>query len=343
MTSSKLSKGASDRLLSLLYSATSVEVANKTPLVTKFIHDHQPQDRPPSSPRKITPTHRSILDDLMENDWNQKPLSQAEVDLPKLASTQIKSNILKFKCKNNYISGDTFLNLYPIKRERKYQLPPDIVNRGPALAAIKGRDPQDLHPLGLYYLIFKDFTQAAAYWLETLGKVTNGFDLHLEFTKLTSEDVSQISSPHLDMLAGIGVQQNNGLGSRVEWARERVSDIKTSDPSSPLVYELEDILALSQYLIRKSTVLVKNLPFGLSKHALPKVLWDYQLRHLDYSHSIRTVVNDPINQLHLKMISFADEQNARRFVRNFHGRKWDSVQTAKEKMLYEPILCEVVE
>lgn len=279
----------------------------------------------------------------MENDWNQKPLSQAETDLPKLASTQIKSNVLKFNCKNNYISGDTFRNLYPIKRERKYQLPPDIVQRGPALAAIKGRDPHDLRPLGLYYLIFEDFTQAAAYWLETLGKVTNGFDLNLEFTELSSKELSHISSPHLDKQAGIEVQQNDGPDSMMALARERVTDIQPSDPSSPLVYELEDVLTLSQYLIRKSTVLVKNLPFGLSKHALPKILWDYQLRHLDYSHSIHTVVNDPINQLHLKMISFADEQNARRFVRNYHGRKWDSVQTVKEKKLYEPILCEVVE
>lgn len=180
MTGPKLSKGASDRLLNLLYSTTLVEIANKTPLVTKFIHDHQP-----SSLNATQPPHKSILDDLMTYDWNQKPFVQAEVDLPKVPSTAIHSNILKFRCKNNFISGETFQNLYPIKRERKYQLSSQAEEKnGVKVDVVKARNPLDLQPTGVYYLLFKSFTHAAAYWLETLGKVTNGFDLRLEFTKL---------------------------------------------------------------------------------------------------------------------------------------------------------------
>lgn len=335
MTASKLSKGASDRLLNLLYATSLVEIANKTPLVAKFIHDLPL----PSSVDQPQPP-RSILEDLTSNNWNRKPWSLVALDLPETPATQIRSNILKFKCKNNFISNDTFHNLYPIERERKYQLPTSLVKNGPPFFAIKGRNPLDLQPVGVYYLVFQSFSLAAAYWLETAGKVVNGFDFKLEFMELTSKDLNQMSSPHISALYGEQVQTPLLEHPQQPKLQLLVKNVEVSYPYSLL-------LDYSMFDARQSMVLVKNLPFGLSKHALPKILWDYNLAtsHGTGIHPdcITSVISDPVNQVSLTLIRFADRTNAIRFIRNFHGRKWESIQTKKEKKLYEPILCEILD
>ena len=48
--------------------------------------------------------------------------------------------------------------------------------------------------------------------------------------------------------------------------------------------------------------------------------------------------------MNLTLIRFRDHDNATRFVRSFHGKKWQGSKSGlKEfKRLYEPILCEIV-
>ncbi|CAH2353303.1 hypothetical protein CLIB1423_10S01948 [[Candida] railenensis] len=338
MTASKLSKGASDRLLNLLYASSSVEIANKTPLVAKFIHD-----LPSASAVDQPQPPRSILEDLTSNNWNRKPWSSVASDLPETSATQIRSNILKFKCKNNFISNDTFHNLYPIERERKYQLPTSLVKNGPPFFAIKGRNSLDLQPVGVYYLVFQSFSSAAAYWLETAGKVINGFDFKLEFMELTSKDLNQMSSPHIS--SSYGEQVRAPLIDHPHSVKSPKS--QSLAKKEDLTYPYSLMLDYSMFEARQSMVLVKNLPFGLSKHALPKILWDYDLAtsHDTGTHEdcITSVISDPVNQVSLTLIRFADRTNAVRFIRNFHGRKWESIQTKKEKKLYEPILCEILD
>ena len=68
--SSKLSKGASNRLLNLLYTTTSTEIATKVPIVSKYLYQ---QDETLTNEKPNEKAKGSILDGLMENEWKQKP------------------------------------------------------------------------------------------------------------------------------------------------------------------------------------------------------------------------------------------------------------------------------
>lgn len=352
----KLSKGASDRLLNLLYTTTSTEIATKVPIVSKFLYQ---QDQTDPSSR----VGGSILDGLMENEWKQKPIESAVGDLPSVSAVRKKSNILKFNCQNSFISYDDFYNIYPINRERRYYLS-DELRKGLKFKAVKARDPTNLLHTGYYYLVFPNYKHACVYWLETMGKQINGVDLNFEFVSATANELKYMSSPLLDSSINdvlnnqkIRIEKTVGntpiqnifkysqnktalINQIIALSNEKRDNYETLD-LDPLYGPISDLVDTSN---RVALVLVRNLPFGLSKHALPKLLWDYDLAPIPkISNCFTTIVSDPINQVHLNLIRFANRENAQRFVRNFHGRKWESVQSEKEKKLYEPILCEIVD
>lgn len=353
---SKLSKKVSDRLLNLLYTTTSTEVATKVPIVTKFLYEQSDDSI----------KHRSVLDGLMENEWKQRPITESVDDLPKLELTRNKSNILKFRCQNSYISATDFYNIYPINRERKYLLSNEL-RKGIRFEVVKARNPLTLLLTGSYYLIFPNYTHACVYWLETLGKNLNGFKLNLEFVNCNSNELKYMSSPYLgDSGDEIPHHKNNkhNIGSDIgkqpvqEIFKHNLSKVSIIDQLAQLennksTTSLRNLDHDPNYSLlakfaslkeRHNCVLIRNLPFGLSKHALPKLLWDYDLAFSgDFSKCIKTIINDPIKQSHICLIQFANNTNAKRFVRNFHGKKWESVQSEKEKLVYEPLLCETID
>lgn len=353
---SKLSKGASNRLLNLLYTTTSTEVATKVPIVSKYLYQ---QDEVSGNEK----AKRSILDGLMENEWRQKPLETAIEDLPKTSALRKKSNILKFKCQNSFISYNDFYNIYPINRERKYYLS-DELRKGIRFKVVKARNPVNLLPTGAYYLIFPNYKHACVYWMETVGKQINGFDLNLEFVGATASELKYMSSPFLDSsindllknhklriektVGNTPIQNIFQLSSNKSYIIKQIMDLGKQKIENYQNIDVDPLYAPIVALIdtnsRIALVLVRNLPFGLSKHALPKLLWDYELAPLaKFSNCFTTIINDPLNQVHLNLIRFANKENAQRFVRNFHGKKWESVQSEKEKKFYEPILCEIVD
>lgn len=347
----KLSKGASDRLLNLLYTTTSTEVATKVPIVTRYLYGQADTDEN----RGI---EKSILDGLMENEWKQKPLETAVEDISSLGQKN-KSSLLKFRCPSQYISRDDFYNIYPINRERKYYLSDDL-RKGVKFKVIKGRDPCTLLHNGLYYLIFPNYKHACVYILETFNKQLNGFGLHLEFASIIDE-LKYMSSPWFDADA---VKQISDDFYKTHGSKSAQIIFEASSRKSRIIKKMEELNKVNienyEYLEsdpaydplveyvdiknRTSLVLVRNLPFGLSKFALPKLLWDYDLAPAnDITTCFTNLINDPLTQTHIMLIRFADRVNANRFARTFHGRKWESVQTEKEKKLYEPILCEVLD
>ena len=358
--SSKLSKGASNRLLNLLYTTTSTEIATKVPIVSKYLYQ---QDETLTNEKPNEKAKGSILDGLMENEWKQKPLETAVEDLPKTNAARRKSNILKFNCQNSFISYNDFYNIYPINRERKYYLS-DELRKGIQFKVVKARNPINLLPTGAYYLIFPNYKHACVYWLETIDKQINGFDLNFEFVGATANELKYMSSPLLDSSINellhnhkiriektIGNTPIQNIFQHSPYKSSIITQIMNLEKKKIENYEYLDldpvygpIIDLIDTNSRVALVLVRNLPFGLSKHALPKLLWDYELAPLaKFSNCFTTIVNDPINQVHLNLIRFANKDNAQRFVRNFHGRKWESVQSEKEKKFYEPILCEIVD
>lgn len=349
----KIDKKASDRLLNLLYTTTLKEVATKVPIVTKVLYQ---QDDVPQ---------KSVLDSLAENEWKQKPIEQAVADLPQGTLTKNRSNILKFTCPNSLLSQYDFYNLFPINRERRYNLVGDLRRNGLPFSAIKGRNPLSLLHSGSYYLLFESHKHACVYWMETRDKVVNGFDMKLEFVLPKESELKYMLSPFLDsninnvlknkpiMYELVPKTPVNMIFLSSKEKQKLLAEIK--ETSSTIVrdsesYKLLDLDPTHKPLFkfldpktRHSSVLVRNLPMDLSPHALPKLLWDYDLaKPSSINDCFTTIRLDPVNQIHLTLIRFADHQNARRFVRNYHGKRWRLVLASHHKLFHSPILCEVI-
>lgn len=329
-----LSKGASDRLLNLLYKKTIPEIATKVPKVSKVLYELGEE------------VHKSVLDDLLERQWEQKPMESAVEDVKAQYPSDSYSNILRFSCKNAYVGRKDLHNIFPINRERNYSLH-DGLRKGLQFEVVKSRNPANLLFTGSYNLVFPNFNQACIYLLETKGKVINGFDLNLEFISPTESQLKRMTSPHLERGDSINVPDNEKLEGSTnkstilhrldELAKDRTRYIGTTeDPIYPL------LLSLMNTSSRYCLVLVKNLPFGLSRHTLPNLLWDYEFENQNNPQlSVTEIVADAASQVNLTLVKFANEASANRFVRNYHGRKWEPVR--KEKALYAPILCEIVD
>ncbi|KAF6071533.1 hypothetical protein FOB64_001263 [Candida albicans] len=92
---------------------------------------------------------------------------------------------------------------------------------------------------------------------------------------------------------------------------------------------------------RNNYVLVQNWPFGLSQKYISKLLWNYKL--LD----IITIKSDIKQQLNIILLKFDNYKDCLRFIRNYHGKKWDHLQLKsnnlnKEIIFYQPLLCETL-
>ncbi|KAK6465405.1 hypothetical protein DFJ63DRAFT_316613 [Scheffersomyces coipomensis] len=362
--SSKLSNKASEKLMSLLYNATSQKVAPTLPRITKHLYDNNNQtDQNQSS--------SSYLDTLVKNDWNLKPMIEAVKDLPLRSNTHLHSNILKFNCVNSFITANDFKSIYPNYPERTYSIIPkqdeSIVpttnHSDLQFNVIKSRQALNLQFQHSYYLIFPNYIQACVYYNEVLHKTINGFELtDFQFVDPTEQELKNMISPHYQTYSlspglfpsktNISTIKFNHLFPSNQQS-QLVKDITAltsikSEPSS--TYTLEQahtphpnynlLIDLINPNIRGNMVLVKNLPFGLSKHTLPRLLWNYDLNDRN---PIISIIKDPKHQINTSLIKFKNPTNAQRFFRNFHGKKWDKFQHhQKEKILYDPILCEII-
>lgn len=349
----KLPPGAYNRLLNLLYKKTVPEINPKVPIVKRVLYDQDPLEASLKSP----------LDELMERLWRQKPIETAIEDVKrKLPNTTI-SNILQFSCRNALAGRQDFHDIFPINRERQYFLDHEL-RKGLQFHVVKARNPVSLIFSGLYYLVFPNVNQACVYYAETKGKLINGFAMNFEFVLPTEKHLKRISSPLIQTPNNILVENAVKGISPSSVGLVPISDIFRHSPSKSRIIEelnkldsdrscyvntakdpLFDLLEIYMDVPgRYKQVLVKNYPFGLSKPALLNLLWDYQLSSPENPlSSISHIHSDPVTQTTSTLLNFRDEANARRFVRNYHGRRWEKILTRDDKALYEPILCEILD
>lgn len=203
--------------------------------------------------------------------------------------------------------------------------------------------------------------------MEMRDKMVNGFDIKLEFVIPKESELKYMLSPFFDTdingslknkpLPILDLVPKTPLSTIFHSSKRKLQQTKQLKKASASIdrtsdsYTLLDtdpthdiLLSFLDVDVRNRYVLVRNLPIDLSPHALPKLLWDYDLADLpDLSDCFTTVRLDPVNQVHLKVIRFADHTNAQRFVRNYHGKKWHLVQAGDDKPLPKPILCEVLQ
>lgn len=342
---SKLSTQASNRVLGLLHEGASKAVAPKLPVVSKVLYESSSEGT------------QSALDGLLDNQWRFKDIHSAIEDIP--ANLPI-TNVLRWSTPTTLVSAQDLHNCYPILRERKYWLPHKGAY-GVKFHVVRARNPLTLLPTGAYYLVFPNYNLACVYWLETRGKSLNGLDLDLEFTEMRPHNLKFMLSPWLDPRASpvtgaMASVNKTPLHSLFETSKKKSQLLKRiaenvnkpsykpadykGDVEDPLYRPLLDLIDVHS---RNSTVLLRNLPFNLRSSALPQLLWDYDFpADVARSSCFKSVVCDPYKQANLMLIRFADADNARRFVRNFHGRRWENLRQS-DKAFYEPMLCEVVD
>lgn len=336
-------KGSSQRLASLVKQAEG-DVSRKIPVVLRRLYELDPEE--PTS---------SILEEVWDNGPKQKNPLQAREDVSKVVPDAPKSNILRFECRNAYIGRRDFYNIQAIPRERLYSYPAALT-KGLRFNVVKARNPANLLFNGAYYLMFQNHLQACLYYMETRDRVVNGFDLELEFVTPLEKHLSRIGSPILEELILREYLKTLSL-------RASFKDIfSKSEQKSRIIKELQQVEGFTDELVaephpnysllesfagipsRYQLVLVRNLPFGFSTLTLSTLLWDYAFfDKVNLQNSWKDIICDPLTQTHLSLIHFGDEQSAMRFVRNYHGRRWDPISKNREKQLYQPVLCEIVE
>lgn len=284
-----------------------------------------------------TTVKRSVLDELMTNVWNQKPVADAvnDIQVGSKNAKLVHSNLLSFPCRNSFITNTDFYNVYPIVRERIYNLD---TNDGIKFIAIKKRHPKTLEFMDHYYLLFASYVDACVYYLETANKVINGIPMTLQFAPITA-NLPYMASPiyHRDYQGG-DVDTNNPFTSIPS-----KHDLFTQIPNQSINDNYESIASLIDYKSRQCSVWVKNLPFGIDNRNLLRLLWDYTFPpDIPLSNCIKTVHADALRQVNINLITFGTPQDAKRFVQTFHGQKWYQHQTSSITKLYEPVKCQVL-
>lgn len=348
------------RLLELLYNSTSKAVGANVAKITQHLYGGGGAGM------------KSTLDELMENDWKQKPKVEAMKDISRIAGAAgVKSTVLKVTSADSFLTKSDFNFLYPVKRDRQYKVDGNL-----QFTVVKKRHSSNLVFGGGYYLVFRNYNEACLYMLETIGKRLNGGRIDLGFAGV-GEVVDGVSTKWLQP-ANSSEQSESGQTRQSESLTSQTttstnssltaSSLTASSPAATLInnilnyktqnpnYDPEKYTTtdphynlLNQLIntkLRRRSVLVRNLPINLSHFSLMKLLWNYDFPPLrDLRLCFTTVVQDARRQTTLTLIEFADSKNALRFVRNFHGKPWDSMHnsTKKEIKLYGPVLCEVIE
>lgn len=359
-----------NRLLNLLFKETVPVTKFRLPLVKRVLYENDT-----SKPGQSSKRSSSVLDDLLQYEWQQKPLEKAAKDLRQLLPHLPRSNVLRLNCPHTLINADDLHNILPRPKERHYVMNGPL-KKGLKFHVVKGRNPLTLMFLGFYYLVFPNYIQACAYYLETKHKILNGLPIDLSFVALDSLQLKHMSSPHFrpgqvlnqssqtQSSSDLPTSQTSPQTPNVASANNALDKVFKDSPiflevakkleqagvnrSAYKKFEIDPIYQIMySYLCvpeRYSMVLARNLPFGISTAALERLLWDYEFStELNPQASISTLHSDPESQATLVLLKFKDEKNARRFVRNFHGRKWDKMLSRKTKSLHDPILCEIVD
>ncbi|RLV91300.1 hypothetical protein JA1_003955 [Spathaspora sp. JA1] len=275
---------------------------------------------------KVAPTTSTLTRTLYENttldqpttatttysDLISQPLQLESQDL--LDRYKPISNILQFNCYNSYISKQDFLRVYPTNSRFKELF---TVGKVP-LEVVKSRNPQDLSFNQAYYLVFPSKLLACIYLYETSTKMLNGVHLNFKFANLNQENLSNMSSTLINPKYSTLLDKASGC----------------EDDNYEILQQLISRDERSKY------VRIQNLPFNLKPGTIQKLLWDYNLPNS----KVIPITKDLTNETNISLIKFNHIMDAQRFVRNFHGKKWDRINKKDpEIQFFEPILCEIVD
>lgn len=346
-----LGNPAYNRLLNLLHAKTVPEIREKVSVMKRVLYDHE------SSPDSET----SVLDDMMHSPWEQKPMSMAVEEVEKSMPKLSKSNILRLNCPIAQIGRADLHNIYPMIRDRRFALP-ELMRKGLNFHVVKARNPISLLFTGSYYLVFPNYNQACVYYLESKGKLINGFEVDLDFVYPNKTNLKYMGSPILHSKNINSIEGFDDLSEKfkqldsLDLFRDSETQLKIieelekvkKDRSAFMNMEKDPLYEILEYFMdvpsRYNLVIVRNLPFGVTKPNLNQLLWNYEFATENNPQDSMGILHcSPATQVTLALMRFKDETNARRFVRNYHGRPWNKMSKSNVKPLYESIRCEIVD
>lgn len=346
-----LGNQAYNRLLNLLHAKTVPEIRQKVSVVKRVLYDHETS----------TDSETSVLDDMMHSPWEQKPMSMAVKEVENAIPKVLKSNVLRLKCPIAQVGRADLHNIYPITRDRHFALP-ELMRKGLQFHVVKARNPISLLFTGSYYLVFANYNQACLYYLESKGKLINGFEVDLDFVYPNKTHLKYMGSPVLHQKKIDAVEGFDDLSEKFKQL-DCLKIFRGSETQLKIITELEKVkrdrsafmnldkdplFEILEYFMdvptRYSLVVVRNLPLGVTKPLLSQLLWNYEFAtENNPQDSMGIIHSSSASQVTLALMRFKDETNARRFVRNYHGRPWNKISNSNVKPLYEPIRCEIID
>ncbi|KAG7661771.1 uncharacterized protein J8A68_004719 [[Candida] subhashii] len=324
----KLPQEASNKLINLLYSRIATKVTPQLPKLRNILYDEVStvqNDKLSSS--DVTPVQRvlqTLGPELMTLKDKEDALNRVR---PK-----ITSNILRLKCPNSYITRDDFSRILPMRREQTYV---PIMTDGSSLSinafeflAVKERSNFDLSFQNAYYLIFANQLDACVYLEETRHRVLNGIRLNFQFAEITEDSLKRIVPETLYY----GTKNYSALVGLC-------TSVKSNQYTSAPFQNYELLKNLVNFEHRRRSVLVRNMPPGLTHSSLTSELWNINLH---YNKPITVVRNDSTTESSVYLLHFTSIASAENFVNRYHGRNWDNFPD-RENGLHNPVLCEIID
>ncbi len=221
---------------------------------------------------------RSVLKPLDFEDstkTERHPLSKSLEMLPVRRIHKL-SNVLLFRSRNQLLHKSDFQKLAPketsvfdLIKEHEFK-----VRRGRAKDTLQER-------MG-YYLIFKSVQEAAAFNVDTLGKLLNGVNFYLEMVN-PAKDNHYFNSPLFHE-----------------------------------TYNMDgDVVELQTEYPRENCVLFRGLPNFITKETISKMLYDYSIDYI--SGGITPIEIDNFAKLGSWLVKFETPLDAQRVARNYNG------------------------
>ncbi|KAI5958558.1 hypothetical protein KGF57_002403 [Candida theae] len=257
-------------------------------------------------------------------------------DALRLGNVSIPSNILSFKCPLSFITKHDFQNLLPSEHKLTYSLNPKY-----NFEVVKKRVGKLLQFQNEYLLIFKSHLNAKIYELETGGKWINGIQYATQYQH-PIDVIDKLVPPKLQSA------NHQSLIDQIKSKATAQEALPSSTPVSSPLYD-ESFPLLSQLIDapnRTKSIIVHNWPFGLKEDLAIESLWNYNLSTDDDGvPPIQYIHSNIMQGINIIKMNFRTEQDALRFIRNFHGTKWLKLQNfrkVEEKVSHLPLLCETL-
>lgn len=290
-----------EKAFRLLYKASSHVVRPKVnPLAARLL---QGQKELPS------------LTSLMGSE--PKDIQDAPLELGLLSNRKIETNMLKISTKNCFLKRQDTEKLLPPRFEQTFnydRIPFDFV---------KSRDPKNLDFNNAYYLLFPDFANAAAYWLETRYKSLNSQRISLQF----SDPIKEIPFMYFDSIQHLKRSKYLNVKQEDKAASDFLSIGSTSKqppfPASPGSLPgvpshkplLRDRDALPS-IVRENVVLLKNVAGHMTQEEWLEILFDYDTYEVE-EEAVRRITNDDFRNTWC--VVFSNRREAERCVFQFNG------------------------